>query len=119
MTPRSEARSKAQVIATYVVTFVAGACASAVPLLSLLKQVAEHKSELAAVAELAQRVGWPAVISGVAIAVMFLERRAWRRDRAEFREEIAAERRAARAEIEAVAASGAPRVGTPRCASAH
>jgi hypothetical protein len=28
-----------------------------VPLLSLLKQVAEHKSELAAVAELAQRVG--------------------------------------------------------------
>lgn len=104
MTPRTEARSKAQVIATYVVTFVAGACASAVPLLSLLKQVAEHKSELQAVAELAQRVGWPAVISGVAIAVMFLERRAWRRDRAEFRAEMAAERRAARSEIEAFGA---------------
>ena len=114
LTPRSEARSKAQVIATYVVTFVAGACAAAVPLLSLLKQVAEHKGELAAVLELVQRVGWPAVISGAAIAWMALERKAWRKDRADFRAEMAEERRAARAEIEAVAAQvgGAVRENT-------
>lgn len=101
LTPRSEARSRAQVIATYVVTFVAGACAAAVPLLSLLKQVAEHKGELQAVLELVQRVGWPAVISGCALAWMYQEKRAWRKDRAEFREEMATERRASRAELEA------------------
>lgn len=99
LTPRSEARSKGQLVAY----FVAGACASAIPLLSLLKQIAEHKSELAAVAELAQRVGWPAVIAGCAVAWMALERQAWRKDRADFRAEMAEERRAARAEIEAVA----------------
>jgi hypothetical protein len=32
---------------------------------------------------------------------MYQEKRAWRKDRAEFREEIAAERRASRAELEA------------------
>lgn len=104
LTPRSEARSKAQVIATYVVTFVAGACAAAVPLLSLLKQVAEHKSELQAVLELVQRVGWPAVIGGAALAWMYQEKRAWRKDRAEFREEMATERRASRAQVEAIGA---------------
>lgn len=103
-TARSAARSRAQVAASYVGTFVAGLATAAIPLLVLLKQVVEHKDEILAVADLAQRIGWPALISGVAIGWMHLERRRGAADRAAFREEMAAERRAARAEIEAVAA---------------
>lgn len=103
-TPRSAARSRAQVAASYVGTFVAGVCVAAIPLLSLLKQVAEHKTEIMAVAEVVQRLGWPALIAGVAVGWMHLERRAWRKDRGDFREEMAATRRAARAEIEALGA---------------
>lgn len=103
-TPRTAARGRAQVAASYVGTFVAGVCVAAIPLLSLLKQIVEHRDELFAVADLVQRIGWPALISGVAIGWMHFERRAWRKDRADFRDEMAAERRASRAEIEALGA---------------
>lgn len=105
-TPRTAARSRAQVAASYVGTFVAGICVAAIPLLSLLKQVAEHKDELVAVADLAQRIGWPALVAGIACGLFAWDRRAARADRAEdratFSEVLTATRRDGQAGLQAL-----------------
>lgn len=81
LTPVSAARSRARVAAGYVGTFVAGISVAAIPLLSALKHIADNKEVILSVAELINRVGWPAFIAAVAVAWLHFERRSWRLER--------------------------------------
>jgi hypothetical protein len=89
MTPVTAAKTRARVAAGYVGTFAAGVGVAAIPLLSALKQLADNRDVIITVAEMVNRVGWPAFIAVVAVVWLHLERRAWRIERQQMLEDHA------------------------------